>query len=55
MNLKINLKDPKYCDGCPCEYDGGCAYMNDIGYLEMAKDKHHYYIRPTRCIEENGE
>ena len=60
MNLKIILKDPKYCDGCPCKIpdrDGEslfwfCQYFK-IG-LEFEYDVDNI-IRPQKCIDENGE
>ena len=59
MNLTIKLKDPKYCDGCPC-----LDYFFDLeGREEVACSL--YFVkpeiidichikRPTKCIKGNG-
>ena len=62
MKLEIKLKDPKYCDGCPClddEYDT-CDFHKlhlEIDTRDLKsdiKETMFYYIRPQKCIEENG-
>ena len=61
MNLKITLKDPKYCDGCPCEgyiKDGGNEWFECNYYfceLKLKPRTKYKTIRPQKCIEENGE
>ena len=46
MTLTINLKDPKYCDGCPCwnhdsEYGDSCnlEYWNTWEDVAVVTDK----------------
>jgi len=67
MNLKIDLAKKDRCDGCPCinrdsESGSGC----NMGYWDNSwdwdgtnprgeYDEYFNYIRPTKCIEENGE
>ena len=60
MNPKITLKNPKYCDGCPCkeiERDGEilfwCCKFYDLG-LEFEYEGGNIF-RPTKCISDNGE
>jgi hypothetical protein len=52
MNLKIKLKDPKSCEGCPwLEYytESICQLYNfNVGNSKGTK-------RLERCIEENGD
>ena len=49
MKLEISLKDPKYCDGCPCLLTEPNYYCN------LYWDKLDSLFRPQKCIEENGE
>lgn len=59
MNLKITLKDPKYCRGCSCLtfiywMKPFCQHYE----MELQREgslKTGNYIRPQKCIEENGE
>ena len=58
MNLKINLKDPKFCFGCPLlgetlapEPAGFWCVLNKDYKLEGLETP----LRPQRCIKENGE
>ena len=65
MNLKIDLKDPKYCDGCPCISFGDikgrmfykCSFFNHkLSYMKCDFEKGWLPIkRPQRCIKENDE
>ncbi len=55
MKLEIKLKDPKYCDGCPCS-----VYFDDRLYrrcnLDYIIDGRYYRMkRPQKCIKENGK
>jgi len=60
MNLKIELKDPKYCDWCPCLEDitidghGTGGRMLCRVYLFKSGDWEDI-DRPAQCIRENGE
>ena len=65
MILKIDLKDPKFCNECPCldfslnDLDlPGAAFCN-IGnkFLKVVNRNPESFkiIRPPKCIEENGE
>ena len=67
MKLEIKLKDPKYCNGCPCwkfpMYEPLVGVSNPI-CLTMGvtldkfvedKRKSRHIIRPAICIEKNGE
>lgn len=49
MNLNITLKDPKYCDGCPC-LSSECQYYKEKIILYNWK----YLVRLPKCIQENG-
>ena len=68
MNIKIKLKNPKYCDGCIlmnsdivsgqlCGNWFKCSLYN----LSLTKWKYktkrpdNKCIRPKKCIKENGE
>jgi len=64
MNLKITLKDPKYCDGCPMMMSVDRGWNNQcmmtLLILEREQRKNSpplkpRYIRPKKCIKENGE
>lgn len=63
MKLEIVFKDPRYCDGCPCQNsdleDGASC---NLGYYEAYQ--HDYRVdaiseghsfRPQKCIDEHGE
>jgi len=62
MTLTIKLKNPKYCDGCPCmNYDMEMGnHCNIYNYYDQApepsdiKRKGDRIIRPSYCIKENG-
>jgi len=63
MNVKIELPNPKYCDGCPVLYvdqeDGEetCSkgYNNGKPMEREYIPKCGYFnIRPEECIKENG-
>jgi hypothetical protein len=59
MKIEIKLENPKYCDECPClNIDCGgyydchiCQYME----LEIMADENGQYIRPKKCVDENGK
>ena len=64
MNLKIQLKDPKYCDGCPMNvwdmlWNNGnkCLYFEKklTEWKYKKPNEHNHCFRPQKCIEENGE
>lgn len=53
MKLEIQLKDPAYCDKCPC-------FQLEYGYcrLRFTLDNLTHDLRqprPKKCIRENGE
>jgi len=55
MDIKIDLKDPKHCNGCPC-----LSFGEELGLGSCGKDYEinqliNNPIRPQRCIEENGD
>ncbi len=60
MNLKIKLKNPKYCNGCP--FLSGLMEENSIMVSYCYWDNktlgetlnRNKIKRPERCIEENG-
>jgi hypothetical protein len=66
MKLEIVFKDPKHCDGCPCQNsdleDGlecnlgyyGCYLGVSDDYRVDANGKGHSF-RPQKCIDEHGE
>jgi hypothetical protein len=59
MKLEIKLKDPKFCDGCPCYYGGDNGYgyfCNEYGDAagELKQNIEFKIIRPQKCIDENG-
>jgi len=64
MKIKIELRLPKYCDGCPFLKD--IEHLGEDGFQETRCT--HYKIdltkaggyynrvkRPKKCIKENGE
>ena len=58
MKLEIKLKDPKYCDGCPCVF-GKVEEFNEMEefcllYRVNMPDENGNSIRPQKCIKENG-
>lgn len=64
INIKVQLGDLKYCNGCPClNYNGFVGatcnmnyetFKNNSGSIEIeCKDK--MFIRPMTCIQENKE
>ena len=58
MNLQIKLKDPKYCDGCPClNYEFDDCNIQEMPDLEttVIKGNHFRRIRPQKCRLENGD
>jgi hypothetical protein len=58
MNIKIDLARKDRCDGCPCEHsDTEEPAECSLGYWDEGGeyDKYFNHIRPTKCIEENGE
>ena len=66
MYIEVKLKDPKYCDGCPCiNYDmgegaDGCnqgyweTVLHGIIGNETKVTDEKGIVRPAKCIEENG-
>jgi len=63
MELKIALKDPRFCNGCPSiaihnlnniVYCGFYGIKNDDTYVELISSVNGL-IRPQKCIEDNGE
>ncbi len=63
MNLKIILKDPRYCNGCPCiayhhlkniGYCGFYGIQSDDMVIELI-DSVNGLVRPQKCVDENGE
>jgi len=53
MKLEITLKDPKYCDGCPCmmlSIEKGCW---SCLYYKESFPLSNSAIRPQKCIDEN--
>ena len=64
MKLEIKLKNPKYCDGCPCcqqlrldELEYYCS-VDNVELRDASKQTGDYtgdVIRPQECITENGE
>ena len=60
MNIEVKLKNLPYCDGCPCllvsqiDQKALCLFsqLHIMRELECGVISH---IRPTKCIEENGE
>ena len=58
ITREIKLFDSKYCDECPCLCRGdfdhcGLGYWNEP---EIAYERYDVsYVRPAKCIEENGE
>lgn len=60
MKIEIKLKDPKYCDGCPCLFthdEGedcglGFGYLLDYSWNSKENEK---YKRPKECIQKHGE
>ncbi len=64
MNVKIKLKDSKYCNGCPKLFGGiveeftECWYKNYKLKIKMRRGKEYNtfkVIRPKKCIKENGK
>jgi len=61
MNLEIKLSDPKYCNGCPCQYWYEYAHTNKCSLygVLISKDSDdgilENVIRPEICIKTNGE
>ncbi len=58
MKLEIKLKDPKYCDGCPCLINACCVYFRLIPNIQYEGDGSNVrfkgYVRRQKCIKENG-
>ena len=57
MKLKIKLKNPKYCDGCPLKfvsYGSKCILYGKLEDIRIA-EYNYKAIRPQICIKENGE
>ena len=67
MNIKIKLRNSKYCDGCPCfvreenskmPLQRVCSlYGLHFTYMHITPKYtgHYQFIRPKQCIKENGE
>jgi len=58
MNLKIILKDPKYCEGCPClNHDIESPEECNLDYIidREVKNGEIRILRPQKCVDENGE
>ena len=61
MNIKIELEDPKRCDGCPLlkrvENTSYCHLYSLPIYRNKDKPMSWSFRhdRPAKCIEENGE
>ncbi len=60
MSLKIELEDPKYCDGCVHIEENAtddrlyCSRnFKKYGFLE--EDSKYRFPRPQSCILDNGE
>jgi len=63
MKLEIVFKDPRYCDGCPCQ-NSDCEDGSDcnLGYYEVGQNDYRvdavgkwHSFRPQKCIDEHGE
>ena len=61
MKLEIKLKDPKYCDGCPCIAEVSIEHVDpDLKWYCAFYDKDltdpimGMVDRPKKCIKENG-
>ena len=57
MNVKIELIDPRFCDGCPLlDYHDGrgfyCSYFRWRQYNDKQAER---FIRPQECVDKNGE
>lgn len=67
MIISINLKDPRYCEGCPAlhgdtEEPTQCSLGQwgeyDLGEYINSRDSpdgEWHYVRPQRCRDEYGD
>ena len=66
MKIEIKLDNPKYCNGCPCFVREETSIMplkklcNLYGlhftyiHIKPKYTGHYQFIRPKKCIKENG-
>jgi hypothetical protein len=66
MNITINLSNPKICNGCPivaeecyCNLGYWNGFYEETGHYKnldgVKSDEQGDYIRPQKCIDDNGE
>ena len=58
MKLEIELEDPQICDGCSCKTGNWCHHYSiyNLTKKRVKVNKLYYfsYVRPEKCIKENG-
>lgn len=58
MNIEIKLVRPKYCDDCPHLIKGQCVYYLIYPNTQYEGNISNFrlkgYVRPQKCIKENG-
>jgi hypothetical protein len=56
MVIHIELKDQRYCEGCPLLYDGEYGTVCILYHMDMMKRySEGGFIRRPECIKEQGE
>ena len=59
MEIKIKLKNPKSCEGCPCvNNDDDYWYNCNLGYFKSLHNYKTFILgenSPKECIEKHGE
>jgi hypothetical protein len=57
--IKFKLKDPKYCNGCPCLYESIDSHGNYYAVCPVFDDTtergSENLFRPSACIDKFGE
>ncbi len=63
MKLTIKLKDPEYCDGCPClsyyhnlhlDWITNCGLRYELNNMSPHFFRLEKCGRPQKCIKDNG-